>query len=48
MQSNVKVAAAHVSSVFMNAAESADKAVSWVEKAASSGAEVLVFPETFL
>ena len=48
MGGKIKVAAAHVSSVFMNAAESADKAVQWVEKAAADGADLLVFPETFI
>ena len=48
MGGKIKVAAAHVSSVFMNAAESADKAVHWVEKAAADGADLLVFPETFI
>ena len=48
MQGKLKVAAAHVSSVFMNAAETTDKAVQWVEKAAADGADLLVFPETFI
>ena len=44
----LKVAAAHVSPVFMDASESANKAVLWVEKAAASGVDLLVFPETFI
>ena len=44
----MKVAAAHVSPVFMDALASAEKAVTWIERAAQEDIQLLVFPETFI
>ena len=44
----VKVAAAHVAPVFMNAMSTADKAVAYIERAKEDQVELLVFPETFI
>ena len=44
----MKVAAAHVSPVFMNALATANKAVAWIERAKSEDVDLLVFPETFI
>lgn len=44
----VKVAAAHVASVFLNKAATTEKAVSVIREAARNGAQLIVFPESFL
>jgi predicted amidohydrolase len=44
----IKLAAAHIAPVFMNAAASADKAAAWIGKAAEQDVGLLVFPEVFL
>ena len=41
-----KVAAAHVSPVFMDVAATVDKACSIIREAAGNGAHLVVFPET--
>jgi len=46
--SRVKVAAAHASSVFLDAAACADKAVHLIGKAATAGAQLVAFPESFI
>jgi aliphatic nitrilase len=43
-----KAAAAHVASVFLDAAGSADKAVGLIGEAARNGAALIVFPESYL
>lgn len=48
MSRTITVAAAHVAPVFMDAKSSAEKAADWIGKAASAGAELIVFPEVFL
>ena len=48
MVRRVRVAAAHVAPVFMDAGASALKAADWIKKAAADGIELLVFPEVFL
>lgn len=44
----VKLAAAHVAPVFMDAMASTEKACTWIERAADEHVDVLVFPEVFL
>ncbi len=44
----VKVAAVHAASVYMNKAASVDKACSLIAEAAANGAELVVFPESFI
>lgn len=44
----VKVAAAHAASVYMNKAACVDKACSFIAEAAANGAELVVFPESFI
>lgn len=44
----LKVAAAHIAPVFMDATASAQKASQWIARAASEGVELVVFPEVFL
>jgi nitrilase len=44
----VKVAAAHAASVYMNAPATVQKAVSIIEEASRSGAELISFPESFI
>ena len=44
----MKVAAAHVSPVFMDAAASTKKAVHFIEQAQREGLDLIVFPETFI
>lgn len=48
MTNNVKIAAAHVAPVFMDAMASAEKAAAWIDKAGTDGVDLLVFPEVFL
>ncbi len=43
-----KVAAAHVSPVFMDVGATIDKACSLIREAAGNGAELVVFPETYV
>lgn len=43
-----KVAAMHVSPVFLDTAKTIDKACSLIEEAASNGAKLVVFPETYV
>jgi aliphatic nitrilase len=44
----VKAAAAHVASVWLDPAASAEKAAAWIAEAARHGAELIAFPESFL
>lgn len=44
----VKLAAAHVAPVFMNAMASAEKAAAWIEEAGAQDVDLVVFPEVFL
>ena len=48
MARNVKIAAAHLAPVFMDAMASAEKAAQWIERAGTEGIDLLVFPEVFL
>lgn len=44
----MKVAAAHVSPEFMDAAATTKKAVDWIEQAQHQGLDLIVFPEAFI
>jgi nitrilase len=44
----VKVAAAHIAPVYMNATASLDKALDYIAEAAAHDAELVVFPESFI
>ncbi|AEI82047.1 aliphatic nitrilase (plasmid) [Cupriavidus necator N-1] len=44
----VKVAAVHAAPVYMNATATVSKAISFIEEAARHGAELVVFPESFI
>ena len=44
----VKVAAVHAAPVYMNAAATVAKAISFIDEAARHGAELVVFPESFI
>lgn len=44
----VKVAAAHAAPIYMNAGATVEKAVSLIREAAANGAELVVFPESFV
>lgn len=44
----MKVAAAHISPVFMDAAATTQKAVQWIEQAQQQGLDLIVFPEAFI
>lgn len=44
----VKVAAAHAASVYMNKAACVDKACAFIAEAAANGAELVIFPESFI
>ena len=44
----IKVAAAHVAPVFLDAAATVDKACSLISEAAGAGAKLLAFPESFI
>ncbi len=44
----IKAAAVQAAPVFMNLDASIDKAAQWIDEAASNGAEVVAFPETWL
>ena len=48
MARTVKLAAAHLAPVFMDAMASAEKACQWIKKAGSEGVDLVVFPEVFL
>jgi nitrilase len=48
MARTVKLAAAHVAPVFMDAHASAEKAAQWIAKAGTEDIDLLVFPEVFL
>lgn len=48
MSQVIKVGAAHVAPVLMDAAASARKAASWIRAAGDDGVRLLVFPEVFL
>ena len=43
-----KVAVAHVAPVFMDRTKTVAKALSYIEEAAKSGAELVTFPESFI
>ena len=45
---SMRVAAAHVAPIFMDAAATTRKAVQWIEQAKQEGLDLLVFPETFI
>ena len=44
----MRVAAAHIAPIFMDAAATTKKAVHWIEQAKQEGLDLLVFPETFI
>ena len=44
----IKVGACHAAPVFLNAAKTLEKALTLIEKAASDGANLVVFPESFI
>ena len=44
----VKVAAAHVASVFLNRAETVKKTIRLIQEASSNGARLIAFPESFI
>jgi nitrilase len=44
----LKIAAAHVTPVYMNALASAQKAAEWIGRAAREGVDLIVFPEVFM
>ncbi|KAL1883242.1 hypothetical protein Daus18300_000300 [Diaporthe australafricana] len=48
MASSLKVAACHVSPVFLSAAKTTDKAISLIKRASKNGAKLVVFPETYI
>lgn len=48
MATSLRVAACHVSPVFLNARKTTDKAVSFIKQAAARKANLVVFPETFI
>ncbi|KAF1934531.1 nitrilase [Clathrospora elynae] len=48
MANFMRVAACHVSPVFLNARETTHKAISLIKEAASKKADLVVFPETYL
>lgn len=48
MSQHVRVAAAHVAPCFMDARASAEKAITWLEEAATKGVDLVVFPEVFI
>lgn len=48
MSQRVKVAAAHISPVFMKPMESAEKAAEWIRRAGADGIDLIVFPEVYL
>jgi nitrilase len=45
---NYKVAAAHISSIFLDLDSTVDKVCSIIEEAAGNGAQLIVFPETYI
>lgn len=44
----LKVAACHASPIYLNAAETTTKTISLINQAADNGADLVVFPETFI
>lgn len=48
MGDTLRVAACHVSPIFLNAYKTTEKAISLIKEAASRGANVVVFPETYI
>jgi nitrilase len=48
MATSLRVAACHVSPVFLNARATTDKAISFIKQAASRKANLVVFPETYI
>lgn len=48
MTTLVRVAACHVSPIFLNARKTSEKAISFIKEAAARQASVVVFPETFI
>lgn len=48
MSKILKIGAAHLAPVFMDAMASAEKAAAWIRKAGNSGIQLLAFPEVFL
>jgi nitrilase len=48
MANALRIAACHVSPVFLNARATTDKAISYVKEAASRKANLVVFPETYI
>jgi len=48
MKNTVRLAAAHVAPVFMEAMATVEKACSWIERAADERVDLLVFPEVFV
>lgn len=48
MSKKIKVAAAHVSPVYMNPMETAKKAAEWIRKAGKEDIEIVVFPDVYV
>jgi nitrilase len=48
MANNLRVAACHISPIFLNARATTDKALSFINRAATRKANLIVFPETFI
>ncbi|KAF2022466.1 carbon-nitrogen hydrolase [Setomelanomma holmii] len=48
MASTIRVAACHASPVFLNARKTTDKAISFIQQAATRKANLIVFPETYI
>jgi nitrilase len=48
MANSIRVAACHVSPVFLNARATTDKAVSFIKQAAARKANLIIFPETYI
>ncbi|WP_309599908.1 nitrilase-related carbon-nitrogen hydrolase, partial [Klebsiella pneumoniae] len=44
----VKVAAVHAAPVYMNAKATLEKAIDYIAEAKKNGAELVVFPESFI
>jgi predicted amidohydrolase len=48
MANTLRVAACHISPVFLDARRTTDKAISFIKQAASNKANLVVFPETYI
>jgi len=48
VKKNIKVAAAHIAPVFLNKIKTTEKAIGIIEEASNNGAELVVFPESYI